>query len=96
MTHDEMAVEAVGAAIDRVHAVISSRANPNARPSRLFHFTDAAGVVGILTGKQFWASLAVSQNDQSEVVWAAQVAMALTSDSIVGDPEFNAALQRFL
>jgi hypothetical protein len=36
-------------------------------PDVLYHFTDAAGVTGILTNKELWASRAMSLNDASEM-----------------------------
>ena len=36
-------------------------------PSLLYHFTDAAGAIGILTKKALWASRAMSLNDASEI-----------------------------
>ena len=36
-------------------------------PDHLFHFTDCAGLIGILRTKTLWASLATSSNDRSEM-----------------------------
>lgn len=53
--------------VDASSEPLNGRMNPTDRPPRLFHFTDAAGVLGIFQGRCLRASLAASLNDPSEV-----------------------------
>jgi hypothetical protein len=55
--------ELVDAGGDAVRAGV----NPSDLPDRLYHFTDCQGLVGILTSRCLWASLATALNDESEV-----------------------------
>src|SRR5262245_35936384 len=66
-------------------------------PSELFHFTDAAGLLGILTHRTIWASFVESLNDASEV----QHGVALARDILENDPPdvdagFRSIVVRFL
>jgi hypothetical protein len=81
---------AMGRIVDRAQKYIGIEQFPADTPSRLFHFTDAAGVLGILRYKSLWLSLAHSMNDRSEISWAINEARSLILDGIPGiDEEFG-------
>lgn len=68
------------------------------RPPILYHFTDAAGMVGILANRCIWVSLATSSSDRSEILYGVRMA----EEVIVGltpmpaYPEFFDALGAYL
>lgn len=49
---------------------LNSWADPEPQPFALYHFTDCAGLVGILKEGSLWASLATVLNDTSETTYA--------------------------
>ncbi len=53
--------------LGRVLATFQNRSETHGVPPLLYHFTDAAGAVGIVRSKELWASRAMSLNDSSEV-----------------------------
>lgn len=50
-------------------------------PRVLYHFTDAAGLIGIVKEKAMWASLATSLNDSSEIQFGIDLAMEVLGES---------------
>jgi hypothetical protein len=46
-------------------------------PKHLYHFTDCGGLIGVLTGKSLWASLATSLNDFAEMIHGVERGRAL-------------------
>jgi hypothetical protein len=59
------------------------------RPDRLFHFTDAAGLIGIVRNQTVWASHAPALNDFSEIKHGIELASdVLLGPKRVADPEF--------
>lgn len=75
--------------VDASGRPLNGRINPTGRPDHLFHFTDSAGLVGILQNRSLRASLAPSLNDPSEVRYG----LACARDYIDGytgpvDPSF--------
>lgn len=46
-------------------------------PERIYHFTDCGGLIGVLTAKTFWASLATALNDISEMTCGVERGRAL-------------------
>jgi hypothetical protein len=80
--------------IDSAHEVLLAGANPAERPSELFHFTDMAGLLGILSTRTLWASQATSLNDRSEVEYGIALAVDILEDSsflIAGNADLRAA-----
>lgn len=65
--HSENWKRAKDELVDASTHPLNSRVNPSDRPDRLFHFTDSAGLVGILQNQSLRASFAPSLNDPSEV-----------------------------
>jgi hypothetical protein len=55
---------------DTVAALLASCDSPDNTPELLYHFTDSAGLIGIVTTKTLWASLATSLSDASETKYA--------------------------
>lgn len=56
-----------------------------AAPQMLWHYTDAAGLVGILTSERLWATQARFLNDSKEIAYGAEVATkALARHNISG------------
>lgn len=53
-----------------------ARRSPPA-PASLFHFTDCAGLCGILETRTLWASMAMAMNDSSEVLYGTRLAQDL-------------------
>lgn len=53
-------------------------------PERLYHFTSAAGLLGMAASKAIWASLSSSLNDASELTYAHDLALQI-ADSLVTD-----------
>ncbi len=53
---------------------LEGQSNKASQPDVLYHFTDATGLVGILGSKTIRASLAVSLNDASEVLYGLRLA----------------------
>jgi len=47
---------------------------PGARPSRLFHYTSQAGLLGIVSSNVLWATNALYLNDSSELAYGLSVA----------------------
>jgi hypothetical protein len=56
--------------------------NPPYRPNLLYHFTDAAGLLGIIKDAGLWASLATSLNDRSEVTFGVELARKVLQERI--------------
>ncbi|RPH38144.1 DUF2971 domain-containing protein [bacterium] len=56
--------------------------NPPDRPKILYHFTDAAGLMGIIKDAGVWASLATSLNDRSEVTFGVELARKVLQERI--------------
>jgi hypothetical protein len=52
----------------------------HAAPDLLYHYTDAAGLRGIVQGKELWASNAAFLNDSTEVVYIKQVLQQVTAE----------------
>lgn len=66
-------------------------------PSELFHFTDAAGLLGILRHRTIWASFVESLNDASEVEYGVALARTvLEQEPADVDAAFRAIVVRFL
>src|SRR5262245_27640205 len=66
-------------------------------PPELFHFTDAAGLLGILTNRTIWASFVESLNDVSEMQYGIALARTvLESEPADVDPAFRSTVVRFL
>jgi hypothetical protein len=64
------------------------------RPERLYHFTDCVGLIGILSAKKLWASLATTLNDPSEMTYAIERARhLLKSGGIAAEPRFLTATE---
>lgn len=59
---------------ERVGTDFRANAYSVAAPSRLYHFTDCDGLIGILKTKTLWASLATSLNDRSEIEYGRALA----------------------
>ena len=53
------------------------RANPNL-PKTVYHYTDAAGLIGILKNRQIWATHVTYLNDASELLHFARLAASIT------------------
>ena len=53
---------------------LEKQSNQASQPAVLYHFTDAAGLAGILGSKTIRASLVVSLNDASEVLYGLRLA----------------------
>jgi hypothetical protein len=53
-------------------------------PPVLFHFTSAAGLLGMVRSRSVWASLASSLNDASEQIYARQLVRAVVSAKPAG------------
>ena len=68
------------------------------RPNRLYHFTDCQGLVGILTSRCLWASLATGLNDDSEVRYGLERAeLFLRANRTEGiDPDFLQKVVHYL
>jgi hypothetical protein len=62
--------DAIRALGKEVEAYTGDLVNRVARPDILLHFTDSAGLIGILKGRKLWASLATALNDASETTVA--------------------------
>jgi hypothetical protein len=57
-------------------------------PGPLYHFTDCAGLIGILQNRTLWASLTTCLNDPSEVEYGIEYAQALVRDSKISAEHF--------
>jgi hypothetical protein len=55
---------------DEIEAYTDAIIKRAPRPDALLHFTDSAGLIGIVQGKALWASLATALNDASETTVA--------------------------
>jgi hypothetical protein len=66
---------AAASLIERVGKQAAS--STDARPERLYHFTDCEGLIGIFEKRTVWASLATSLNDPSEVRYGLDLACDL-------------------
>src|SRR5581483_12485367 len=66
----ERAVALLGSEID---AYLEKMLERSERPQVLFHFTDCAGLMGILQSQTLWASLATALNDASETTLASEL-----------------------
>jgi Protein of unknown function (DUF2971) len=51
----------------------SDRARKSARPTTLFHYTDASGLLGILTSRTLWATDFRFLNDEQEATYAREL-----------------------
>ena len=69
--------------VDASVAPLTACANPTDRPERLFHFTDSAGLVGILQSRSLRASLATSLNDPSEIAHGMQCSREVLARGVV-------------
>lgn len=78
--HSENWKRAKDELVDASSRPLNSRINPSDRPDRLFHFTDSAGLVGVLQKRSLRASLAPLLNDPSEI----QYGLARARDHIEG------------
>jgi len=66
-------------------------------PSELFHFTDAAGLLGILTKRTIWASFVESLNDSSEIQYGVALARTILQNEPADvDAGFRATVVTFL
>ena len=74
-------LDAATALRDKVGVALT--AAPTDRPQPLYHFTDCAGLVSILTSGTLRASLAVSVNDPSEVQYGITRARQLIGSSAI-------------
>src|SRR5688572_19128424 len=61
----------------------------DARPERLYHFTDCSGLLGVFENKTLWASLATSLNDPSEVRYGLDLACSLFRNGAVAANNFS-------
>jgi hypothetical protein len=96
MTNVEI-VQRLKAIFDLPVPILLKDKDPSKRPSPLYHFTDCGGLVGILTGRTLWASLAAALNDPSEMQYAIERArFLLKSGSIDADPRFRFATLKAL
>ena len=73
--------------IDRAARLTAS--STDARPERLYHFTDCAGLIGIFENKTLWASLATSLNDPSEVSYGLDLACELFRQRTITAQNFS-------
>src|SRR5262245_61373225 len=62
-------------------------------PPVLYHFTDAAGLVGIMTSHVLRVSSVMALSDRSEVVYAMNLARAVAMNASIGDESFCKRLQ---
>lgn len=87
-----------GTVIDACREFLQKGFDSVGRPSVLYHFTAAAGMVGILANRCIWVSLATSSTDRSEILYgvrmAEEVIVGLTPTSAY--PEFLYALGAYL
>jgi hypothetical protein len=65
-------------------------------PELLYHFTDAAGLIGIVESNAIWLSLATSLNDRSEVTYGLQLAQDVLNQSSARESSFGTTLRDFL
>ena len=93
--YDDIVVRAVSDLIELTVGGIRNQAKVTP-PERLFHFTDADGSIGILTGQVFWASLSTALNDASEERYTLDLAMDLVRRKKVGGGQFSKALLKYL
>jgi hypothetical protein len=68
---------AINEALDIAHPLLVERWNPEDRPAALYHYTDISGLIGIVTTRKLWASLAMALNDPSEGLYGVKRARAL-------------------
>src|SRR5437764_3979379 len=66
--HLHAATSEIGAAVKEL--LYSWEDKPSGPPPILFHFTDTAGLVGILSNRSLLATLATALNDTSETQYA--------------------------
>ena len=52
----------------------------------LYHFTDAAGAIGMIQSKQLWASRASCMNDAREILHGRDLGRAIVADRLRADP----------
>lgn len=70
------------------------RTNPDEKPSRLYHFTDVGGLIGVLSNATLWASLATSLNDAQEIKYCSSVALQVCANGVPGvSQEFLSGVQ---
>lgn len=55
-----------------VGSLLTAKRGVHERPPVIYHYTDSAGLVGILSRRKLWASLATALNDSSETTYAMQ------------------------
>jgi hypothetical protein len=80
----QMAANAFSEIFDRMHPILTSRANPRIRPDVLYHFTDVGGMLGVCQNGTLWASLATSLNDATEVLYATKLAAEICAAGLPG------------
>ena len=65
---------------------VSKIARPEEEAPALFHYTDAAGLLGILKSRSLWATDFRSLNDASEMHYGMDLAHGLIKESAKRDP----------
>jgi hypothetical protein len=66
-------------------------------PQTLYHLTDTAGFVGIVSSKRLWASLVTSLNDASEVEYGLTLAVDILRERLASrGSAFDSATLKYL
>jgi Protein of unknown function (DUF2971) len=66
------AQRAVEKLLDAGRDALLSGKNIRSRPKCVFHFTDCSGLIGLISDKTLWASLATALNDLSEMTYGVE------------------------
>lgn len=90
--------EALREAIAEFEKLLRTWADTKSQPLAVYHFTDTAALVGILSQKRLWATLATATNDASETRYAVETFQDLvTSGEILTanmDPDYLVKVSR--
>jgi hypothetical protein len=97
MLETQEAIAALDEIIESVHPILAGRSKPKERPRTLYHFTNSAGLLGIISEHVLRASLATALNDATEIVYCIHRACDLCDRGVDGIPGvFLERVKRFL
>jgi hypothetical protein len=65
----------------------ATKVSPSKMPDIVYHYTDAAGMIGMLSAGTIWATDYRFLNDRTEYVHTTKVARAVLSDAMKGHPD---------
>lgn len=79
---------------DKLREAVTAEQPP--APSVLYHFTDLAGLVGIISKRQLWASVVTGLNDRAELVHGLNTVRAFLAEIYGSNDRFANAVAHYL